>query len=312
MMVESDSILLEEDPYKVATWLVAKLNQHGYPLSMPEWKNDDYKILNVGDFAFELQDAFWNKTLITLSTNVIGYADEERDAITAVISEVWQQLLSTFSKSQPTQMQSVGDRLGSDTNRRGPPVNFEDRRALREWWHEVQREQGRYSCYASFLALPADKETIRYLAEFGKELAVISGKDCLIISPEWFDSEKRWRIPIEEQVSKGHSIKIASLFGVDIVELPCLVIFQDIRSSKHVMVSLKGMTADEVAEKMRLVFSIVHKAVSEKINPLRAIEQRRNQENLRVKGKALASQIRSAAGKSFETAMEALIKATIK
>ncbi|MEK6575574.1 MAG: hypothetical protein AABZ58_14795, partial [Chloroflexota bacterium] len=52
---------------------------------------------------------------------------------------------------------------------------------LRRWWHEIQRLGGRYSCYAIFLVLPSDREAIRYLHEFGKELDLISGEDCLVV-----------------------------------------------------------------------------------------------------------------------------------
>ena len=57
-----------------------------------------------------------------------------------------------------------------------------DHRSVREWWHDVLRNYGYYSCYAIFLALPSDKEIIRYLTDYGRELDLISGENCLVIA----------------------------------------------------------------------------------------------------------------------------------
>jgi len=143
-----------------------------------------------------------------------------------------------------------------------PPSDFKDKLALREWWHSILRDYGRYSCYAIFLALPSDKEIIRYLIDFGNEIDIISGEDCLVIAlgksefrrsgfdekiqqpsiPERFSNflEEMWSAAIKEQVSKGYSVKVAQLFNIEITKFPCLLIFQDIRSSDHALITLKG------------------------------------------------------------------------
>jgi hypothetical protein len=61
-------------------------------------------------------------------------------------------------------------------------VDIKDRAQLRAWWHDLQRSEGHYSCYAIFLLLPSDTEAIRYLVDFGQELDVISGNNCLVIA----------------------------------------------------------------------------------------------------------------------------------
>ena len=63
-----------------------------------------------------------------------------------------------------------------------PPADFRERFALREWWHQIRRQSGRpYACCGMFLLLPSDQEAIRYLAEFGDEIDMISGEDCLVL-----------------------------------------------------------------------------------------------------------------------------------
>ena len=72
------------------------------------------------------------------------------------------------------------------------------------------------------------------------------------------------------------------------------------------------MTAQEISEKLRLVFSVIQEAVSNRESPLIALENYRNQESLRSSGQTIVSQVRSIAGKTFETAVEALVKAAIE
>ncbi len=41
-------------------------------------------------------------------------------------------------------------------------ISNADRHSVREWWHEILRNHGHYSCYAIFLTLPSDTEALRY------------------------------------------------------------------------------------------------------------------------------------------------------
>ena len=196
--------------------------------------------------------------------------------------------------------------------------NPSDRRSLREWWHEILRNCGRYSCYATFLALPADEEMVRYLTDFGSEIDLISGENCLVIalSKNTFKTfgvnRQEWQVLANEHIQKGHSIKIAKLFQVRLDEFPCLLMFEDVRTSQHVTISLKGETAEEIAIRMRVVFSIVQEAITEGKSPLKILESRRRKKELLRKGEAVVSMFRALTEKTFESAIEAWIEASMK
>jgi len=215
-----------------------------------------------------------------------------------------------------------------------PPSDFKDRSVLREWWHGVLRDYGRYSCYAIFLVLPSDKETIRYLTDFGNELDVISGEDCLVITLSKSDFRRSgsgdelrkpgvsenlsslledvWRVAIKEQASRGYSVKVAQFFDIELTKFPCLIIFKDIRSPGHALITLKGLTTEEIAEQMRAIFSIIHKAIRDKGDILDTLVAHQNSEMLRKAGKTIFSKAGGLAEKTFETAMEAWIGTVVK
>jgi hypothetical protein len=189
---------------------------------------------------------------------------------------------------------------------------------LRAWWHEVLRDYGRYSCFAFVLVLPGDAEAIRYLTELGSELDQISGEDCMVIALadlgircSGFD-EELWAVAIKTQAAKGHSLAVAELFGIDLTEFPCLVLFEDVRRPRHIVVSLKGLDAESIGAELRSVFGEIRKATKGKVDPLAAVEDGRRRQRLREKGESIAGQVRSFGGKTFETAMEAVIKAVVE
>jgi hypothetical protein len=195
----------------------------------------------------------------------------------------------------------------------------EDAASLRAWWHNILRTYGRYSTYAIFLTLPSDKETLRYLTDYGKELNLISGRNCLVIvlsktmykDLTIFD-ESYWRELAEEHTSEGHSINVARRFDIDFTQFPCLLVFQDIRSPEHIAIGLTGMTTEEIATRMRLVFAIIEIAVKDKNNPLLELERQHYVEVLNKTGQTIAGKVGSFAEKTFEAAMEAWMKAAIK
>jgi uncharacterized protein YukE len=201
-----------------------------------------------------------------------------------------------------------------------PPANFDKSLAIRNWWHNILGSQERYSSYSIFLVLPSDKEVIRYMDEFSKELDLISGNDSLVIvigntdvkvaSPQL--DKRDWKLAIDEHIAKGYSLKIADMFDISMTEFPCLILFQDIRSPEHVKVLLNDMSAEEIAVKMRAIFSVIHEAVKDHQNPLNALESQRNSDAFWDKGKSIVSSLRNIAEKTFEVAMEAWIKSVIK
>ena len=82
-------------------------------------------------------------------------------------------------------------------------------RALAVWWEGIAEQYGRYPCIATLLALPADREAIRYATEFGDELDAISQEHCLVIAlsrtgvrRSGFD-RKLWSSAVSEHVYDG-------------------------------------------------------------------------------------------------------------
>jgi hypothetical protein len=104
---------------------------------------------------------------------------------------------------------------------------------------------------------------------------------------------------------------MARLFSIPVSDFPCLLLFRDIRSPEHIAANLKGLTALEIAEKMRALFSVIQDASDAQDDPLAAIERQRNQERFRTAGSSIIGHLRSLVGKSLETAIEAMIKATV-
>jgi hypothetical protein len=194
----------------------------------------------------------------------------------------------------------------------------ESRPSVRAWWHKNLREHGRYPCYALILVFPSDTEAVRYLSEFGYELHLMSGANCLIVTLNQTQfsvpafEQTTWEKAIGEHVSSGHSATVARLLDIGFDMFPCLVIFKDIRSSNHLVVTLKDMTAQEISEKLRAIFSVIQEASSRSEDPLAALESRRNNEALVSKGQAIVGGLRGFAGKTLEAAMEAWMKAIIK
>jgi hypothetical protein len=192
------------------------------------------------------------------------------------------------------------------------------RSTLREWWFELQRRFHGYSCYGIFLLLPSDKEASRYLHDFGIELDTISRNNCLIIflgngnfkRPNINSND--WQSTIKRHISLGGSARIAQIFEVEYDKFPCLLLFEDIRSDKHIVVSLREMTAEEMAQKLRTIFSVIQKSIADKQDPLQALEKNRNNENLQRVGKSVISEVHKFTGKTMEVIMETWVKSTIK
>jgi hypothetical protein len=110
----------------------------------------------------------------------------------------------------------------------------------------------------------------------------------------------------------SHSAEIARFLNINYDELPCLVLFQDIRNPKHLVVSFKGDDVDQISLKLRSVFSVIHKAVSKKQDPLTALQDKKNDDDVsKVSskiGNSAVQGVRFIAEKTFETAISAWFK----
>jgi len=195
-----------------------------------------------------------------------------------------------------------------------PPLS----ESLRQWWHDILRNYGRYSCYAVILSLPSDIELIKYITDFGKELDLISGKDCLVIALTEMGFRRNdiddhlISVALNKHISQGHSLTFAKVLKIKLTEFPCLVIFDDIRSTDYVLIQLKDLSAEVIAKKMRETFSVIHDAVATKEKPIKALEKYQAKEVLRKNSKSTLDKIFNFTGKTLEKAMEAWISTVIK
>ena len=198
------------------------------------------------------------------------------------------------------------------------PIEPLERDSLREWWHELVRSYNHYPTYAMLLALPADEEIIRYQKEFGKELHLITGEHCLVITltglgfMQYGLDDKIMPLVVDESTSNGYCLKVADLFNIPFSRFPCLVLFRDIRSPDHILIALKGLSKEDVAQEMRELFSVVKQAIKEGRDPLKAVESHSRKQEFANKTKATWSSIQTFAGKTLEKAMQALIEASVK
>lgn len=205
-------------------------------------------------------------------------------------------------------------------------VVYKDSSALRAWWHEFLRTNGKFPVYAIFLLLASDKAASSYLRESGNEIHTLSGKYCAVIAfseqhtatniplePEIESrfSNLRWMYDAKEHVDKGYSVPIANMFGVEYTQFPAVILFNDIRSPEHTIVSLKGLSTYEISEKMRSIFSAIKYAVDTEQDPLDTIESLKQLEVIESKKQALQNKAGEVLNKTFEAAMSAWMKATI-
>lgn len=195
------------------------------------------------------------------------------------------------------------------------PPNFDE---LREWWHDILRNFDRYKCYAMFLCLPADKEAIRYLTNYGSELNLISGKDCLVMGfgtdelrRSGFDS-RLWEYAVDEQVSQGYSLEIAQKLKIKLTDFPCVVLFDDIRSKNREIFSFKGKTADEIASQMRQLFTVIQDGIEKKEKPLASIKKHKSLENIQRVNRSFWNKLFDFGEKTFQAAVEAWLNTVIK
>lgn len=246
-----------------------------------------------------------------------------------------QKLLNVVAKKIRELMMEKVSKSANLAIRAMPREQFPDKKdkpLVREWWHSILSNYGRYSCYAFVLALPSDNQLIKYLIDFGRELDLISSENCLVIAFTQTDFRRSgidttiqkgnrkmfgfvqqvWRYVVKDQTVTGYSVQIARFFNIGFEKFPCFVIFQDMRSPNHIVVDLKDMTTEEIAEKMRITFSIIQEAITENKNPLDALQARHTYDALQRKGKSIVNQLGSFANKTFEAAMEAWVSASIK
>lgn len=167
---------------------------------------------------------------------------------------------------------------------------------------------GPYSCYVIPLLLPSDKEAREYMKTYAREIDLMSGRNCLVIGftkSEIKDSSSdSWGRIVNRKTHQEYCIKVSELFGIDFVQFPCLVIFENIYSTEYIVITLKSMMVEEISEVMREIFTIIKNAVSENKSPLAALGSRRKKEKFYRDGKTIISELHSI-GRTLEIVVEA-------
>jgi hypothetical protein len=187
------------------------------------------------------------------------------------------------------------------------------RHLLSGWWREILKKHQQYYCYAVFLLLDGDQAAIAYVKDLGRELDQISGDSCLVIAlghdtlrRSGFD-KKLWQQAIDTQVDSGYSEIVGKIFGVNFKKYPCLLVFRDLRSPQHMIVSLNHLDKEQIAEKMRAVFTIIDEAAQADADPLKALKRERNIDILKDAGRSIVSLVKPTATTGLNEAMKMLI-----
>ena len=188
---------------------------------------------------------------------------------------------------------------------------------LRDWWHDILRDHGKYDCYAILLSLSSDVEANAYLQEFGRESDQMTGFNCLfmaltnqeVISKNFDDNA--WSAAVGDQIKYGLGIQIADLFEVKFEQMPCLLLFEDIRNSSHALIDLQDLEAADVAKKMRFIFGVVKDSVEKNKKTITQIEKTLTQKKREDVEKKITGQVKELTKKTFEVALETIMRAAI-
>ena len=195
-----------------------------------------------------------------------------------------------------------------------------DIRSFREWWQTILRTSGKFPCYAIFFTLQSDEEVNHYLLNFGKELAIVTGKDCLVIvlgnsyfftigninfgESEYDDYYVEF---MEKYICDGESERVAKLFGVTLGQFPCVIFFQDIRSSKFLLLPLQNLSTQDIAKEFRNIFSNIRSEFGARPQneTLNIIERYLFRKGLKENGDQIIYYIKSLIGSTIKSALDA-------
>ena len=185
-------------------------------------------------------------------------------------------------------------------------ITGKDRVTLREWWHSVLYTHGKYNCYAVILVLPTDTQAIKYLTDAGKEINLLSRNNCLVIALSdtkairYGSNESEWSLAVNEQITNEQSIELADYFEIKFTEFPCMVIFEDIRTSNYLPISLQKMDVNEISQKMRAIFSTIQLAIKNNLNTLGELKRQAKKEEFQKAGRSVIGRLRNLAGKAID------------
>ncbi len=226
-----------------------------------------------------------------------------------------------------------------------------NRESLKKWWGEVVAQKGKYKCYAVFLYLPTDDSAQFYLDSkaFMQELDLISGKNCLVLatSKEYVRrfgidqepvhpcalykaqpaGETDDSVPSEETYTVlhrrastearrkkplGYCNMFARMFNLTYDQFPCMLLFQDLDSRRHIVVSLQGIDAKKIALRMRNIFTVVGNAIAGQRDPLKEVRGYLLKYKIMDKKTKVVNDVVEFAGRTMGFAMQAWINSLFK
>jgi serine/threonine protein kinase len=119
-----------------------------------------------------------------------------------------------------------------------------------------------------------------------------------------------WEYATNEQIEQGYSAAVARHLQIPFREFPCLVVFEDIRSPKRIVFSFKNKSINEISSEIRQIFTVIEVSDTNhrRMSPL-ALLKRYKTSQLQKKA---SDTILEMSKKTFEAAIEAWLKATIK
>lgn len=154
--------------------------------------------------------------------------------------------------------------------------------SFQEMLFSTFRVSKKYNCHAIFLVLPSSQEAKRYLESFYEELQIISNPNTLIMI---VGSSQSLQATVGDETFsidlRGEYSKIIQAFRLEFPSLPCMVVFEGINTSKGVHIFLKGMTAEEISEKMLVIFSEINKSIKAGTSPIDTLQDHKRDENLK-------------------------------
>ena len=131
------------------------------------------------------------------------------------------------------------------------------------------------------------------------------------------DSESLWNSINNDKETEVHEhfgfgAEVARYFEIPYDQLPCLILFRDVRDYQRILIDLRKMNCQELELLFRSVFTEIHFALIESKDPLQALEAQRKRTELSRKGNLVVSEVQEMVGKTIEAALAAFIAALIK
>lgn len=144
-----------------------------------------------------------------------------------------------------------------------------DLRSVDQWWDEIETAEPKFPLYATFLATRADSRTVSFIEAHRPELKEIAGPNCCFVY--FRDGKAAQRFEQWDYSEHARLVApIASLIGVTLEQLPCLVFFKRFTAGEFWRVDLRNLPSTEWMARMRQIFFLIR---PDSADPLRALKR---------------------------------------